>query len=171
VRYGFLGLDVLIWFSAVNCMYWEQRFPRLLTNKELLDLRSTGQNRLLVIADITCDKGGSMEFLKKYSSIHNPFLRFVHRLTLRTFLRTFDNNRNFLFKRLIFHEIREVNPPVLEIDSILLKVRKFTWFVHLSGIIPRMTVFKTTWKAKEYYSWPSTASRQNFRGRCGFMLL
>lgn len=60
----------------VNCMYWEQRFPRLLTSKELLDLRSTGQNRLLVIADITCDKGGSMEFVRKYSSIHNPFFRY-----------------------------------------------------------------------------------------------
>ncbi|KAG0626104.1 hypothetical protein M758_2G102500 [Ceratodon purpureus] len=60
----------------VNCMYWEQRFPRLLTNKELLDLRSAGRSRLLVIADITCDKGGSIEFLKKYSSIQNPFFRY-----------------------------------------------------------------------------------------------
>lgn len=69
--------------SAVNCMYWEQRFPRLLTSKELLDLRSMGQSRLSVIADITCDKGGSIEFLKKYSSIQNPFFRFVNWLTLQ----------------------------------------------------------------------------------------
>jgi hypothetical protein len=64
-------------------MYWEHRFPRLLTNKELLDLRSTGRSRLLVIADITCDKGGSIEFLKKYSSIQNPFFRFVLWITLQ----------------------------------------------------------------------------------------
>jgi alpha-aminoadipic semialdehyde synthase len=68
--------------SLVNCKYWEQRFPRLLIKKELLDLRSIGRSRLLVIADITCDKGGSIEFLKKYSSIQNPFFRFVLWITL-----------------------------------------------------------------------------------------
>ena len=68
---------------AVNCMYWEQRFPRLLTSKELLNLRRTGRSRLLVIADITCDRGGSIEFVKEYSSISYPFLRFVHWITLQ----------------------------------------------------------------------------------------
>nr|XP_024367705.1 alpha-aminoadipic semialdehyde synthase-like isoform X2 [Physcomitrium patens]XP_024367706.1 alpha-aminoadipic semialdehyde synthase-like isoform X2 [Physcomitrium patens]XP_024367707.1 alpha-aminoadipic semialdehyde synthase-like isoform X2 [Physcomitrium patens]XP_024367708.1 alpha-aminoadipic semialdehyde synthase-like isoform X2 [Physcomitrium patens] len=60
----------------VNCMYWEQRFPRLLTIKELLDLRSSGRSRLQVVVDITCDKGGSIECLKKYSSIQKPFFRY-----------------------------------------------------------------------------------------------
>lgn len=57
-------------------MYWEQRFPRLLETKELLDLRSKGQSRLLLVADITCDKGGSIEFVKRVTSIHNPYYRF-----------------------------------------------------------------------------------------------
>ena len=68
--------EICIWIDAVNCMYWEQRYPRLLTNKELLYLRNKGQSRLLLVADITCDKGGSIEFVKRVTSIHNPYYRF-----------------------------------------------------------------------------------------------
>uniref|UniRef100_A0A803MFB7 Saccharopine dehydrogenase (NAD(+), L-glutamate-forming) n=1 Tax=Chenopodium quinoa TaxID=63459 RepID=A0A803MFB7_CHEQI len=59
----------------VNCMYWEQRFPRFLTTKQLQDLKSQ-RCPLVGIADITCDIGGSIEFVNQATTIDSPFFRF-----------------------------------------------------------------------------------------------
>uniref|UniRef100_A0A6N2L6K1 Uncharacterized protein n=1 Tax=Salix viminalis TaxID=40686 RepID=A0A6N2L6K1_SALVM len=59
----------------VNCMYWEKRFPRLLSNQQLQDLTRKGCP-LIGIADITCDIGGSLEFINQTTSIDSPFLRY-----------------------------------------------------------------------------------------------
>ncbi|XP_059431759.1 alpha-aminoadipic semialdehyde synthase [Corylus avellana] len=59
----------------VNCMYWEKRFPRLLSTKQLQDLIGTGCP-LVGISDITCDIGGSIEFVNQTTSIDSPFFRY-----------------------------------------------------------------------------------------------
>ncbi|KAJ4792712.1 Lysine ketoglutarate reductase/saccharopine dehydrogenase [Rhynchospora pubera] len=59
----------------VNCMYWEKRFPRLLSTKQLQDLVKRGCP-LLGVCDITCDIGGSIEFVNKSTSIESPFFRY-----------------------------------------------------------------------------------------------
>ncbi|KAJ7980507.1 Lysine-ketoglutarate reductase/saccharopine dehydrogenase [Quillaja saponaria] len=59
----------------VNCMYWEKRFPRLLSNRQLQDLMMKGCP-LVGISDITCDIGGSLEFVKQTTSIDSPFFRY-----------------------------------------------------------------------------------------------
>ncbi|KAL0374639.1 UNVERIFIED_CONTAM: Alpha-aminoadipic semialdehyde synthase [Sesamum radiatum] len=59
----------------VNCMYWERRFPRLLTTTQLQDLLRKGCP-LVGISDITCDVGGSIEFVKRATSIDSPFIRY-----------------------------------------------------------------------------------------------
>ncbi|KAH7680016.1 Saccharopine dehydrogenase (NAD(+) L-glutamate-forming) protein [Dioscorea alata] len=59
----------------VNCMYWEKRFPRLLSTKQLQELMKRGCP-LLGISDITCDVGGSMEFVNRPTSIERPFFRY-----------------------------------------------------------------------------------------------
>ncbi|XP_024028450.1 alpha-aminoadipic semialdehyde synthase isoform X1 [Morus notabilis] len=59
----------------VNCMYWEQRFPRLLTNEQLQDLMKKGCP-LVGLCDITCDIGGSVEFVNQTTSIDSPFFRY-----------------------------------------------------------------------------------------------
>ncbi|KAK4414933.1 Alpha-aminoadipic semialdehyde synthase, partial [Sesamum alatum] len=59
----------------VNCMYWERRFPRLLTTTQLQDLLRKGCP-LVGISDITCDVGGSIEFVKRTTSIDSPFIRY-----------------------------------------------------------------------------------------------
>ncbi|XP_010687601.2 alpha-aminoadipic semialdehyde synthase isoform X1 [Beta vulgaris subsp. vulgaris] len=59
----------------VNCMYWERRFPRLLTNKQLQDIMNK-RCPLVGIADITCDIGGSIEFVNQDTTIDSPFFRF-----------------------------------------------------------------------------------------------
>lgn len=60
--------------SAVNCMYWEKRFPPLLSMDQLQQLMKTGCP-LVGICDITCDIGGSIEFVNKSTSIERPFFR------------------------------------------------------------------------------------------------
>ncbi|KAJ1281347.1 hypothetical protein BS78_04G299100 [Paspalum vaginatum] len=59
----------------VNCMYWERRFPRLLSIDQLKQLMRTGCP-LVGICDITCDVGGSIEFVNKSTSIERPFFRY-----------------------------------------------------------------------------------------------
>ncbi|PON49418.1 Hopanoid-associated sugar epimerase [Parasponia andersonii] len=59
----------------VNCMYWEKRFPRLLTNEQLQDLMRKGCP-LVGLCDITCDIGGSLEFVNQTTSIDSPFFRY-----------------------------------------------------------------------------------------------
>ncbi|PON39202.1 Hopanoid-associated sugar epimerase [Trema orientale] len=59
----------------VNCMYWEKRFPRLLTNEQLQDLMRKGCP-LVGLCDITCDMGGSLEFVNQTTSIDSPFFRY-----------------------------------------------------------------------------------------------
>lgn len=59
----------------VNCMYWEKRFPRLLSTQQLQDLMRKGCP-LVGICDITCDIEGSMEFVNQTTSIDSPFFRY-----------------------------------------------------------------------------------------------
>lgn len=57
----------------MNCMYWAQRFPRLLTKSQIQKLWQNNQRKLLAVGDITCDVGGSVEFLTKATEIEAPF--------------------------------------------------------------------------------------------------
>lgn len=61
--------------GIVNCMYWEKRFPRLLTNQQMKELK-INFNRLVGVADITCDIGGSIECLNRATPIECPFFRY-----------------------------------------------------------------------------------------------
>jgi alpha-aminoadipic semialdehyde synthase len=60
----------------VNCMYWDSRYPRLLTNPQIAKIRRDGNKNLRFLADITCDVGGSVEFLVKSTMIEKPFYSF-----------------------------------------------------------------------------------------------
>eukprot|EP00301_Raphidiophrys_heterophryoidea_P005098 c12175_g1_i1.p1 GENE.c12175_g1_i1~~c12175_g1_i1.p1 ORF type:complete len:1027 (-),score=258.83 c12175_g1_i1:170-3250(-) len=57
----------------INCMYWESRFPRLLTIEQTAELHKNKQLRLLLDADLTCDIGGSIEFLTRSTYIERPY--------------------------------------------------------------------------------------------------
>jgi alpha-aminoadipic semialdehyde synthase len=58
----------------VNCMYWDARFPRLLTVDQMRDLYQSGRNRLLAIADISADMHGSIEFTRFATTIDRPYV-------------------------------------------------------------------------------------------------
>ena len=65
----------------VTTMYWEQRFPRLLTNEQLLALPplhlapqdELSRRRLLAVADVTCDVDGAVEALIRDTKVDDPF--------------------------------------------------------------------------------------------------
>lgn len=57
----------------VHCMFWDPKFPRILSLEEAHNLSEKKQFRLLGISDITCDLKGSIELLQKFTSIENPF--------------------------------------------------------------------------------------------------
>lgn len=44
----------------VNCIYWERKYPRLITREQFQALYTRGQPRLRVIGDVTCDIDGSL---------------------------------------------------------------------------------------------------------------
>lgn len=57
----------------VNCIYWEDKYPRLVTKDDLRGLYADGaQPKLRVIGDISCDIEGSVEATVKPSDPGNP---------------------------------------------------------------------------------------------------
>ena len=64
---------------VVNCIYWEERYPRLITKDYLKQLYGSGQPRLRVIGDISCDFEGAIECTVKCTEadqpvfVYNPF--------------------------------------------------------------------------------------------------
>lgn len=65
----------------LNCMYWDARYPRIVTRDFLEKLYRQGEPKLQVIGDITCDPEGSVECTHKGTPIddpvfvYNPFTR------------------------------------------------------------------------------------------------
>ena len=62
----------------VNAAYWSERYPRLLSKAEMHEmyLQEATVPRLQVVADISCDVGGSIEFLHRVTSIERPFFEY-----------------------------------------------------------------------------------------------
>ncbi len=57
----------------VNCIYWDERYPRLVTKRYLKRLFSDRQQpKLRVIGDISCDIEGSVEGNLKWTEPDNP---------------------------------------------------------------------------------------------------
>ena len=76
--------DVAPYLSMlVNCTYWDHRYPRVLTVDQMKTIRTqqrqeNGQEpKLQMIADVSCDIGGSVEFLAKSTHIEAPFFRYT----------------------------------------------------------------------------------------------
>tara|TARA_B110000285_G_C15087598_1_gene597098 strand:- start:646 stop:813 length:168 start_codon:yes stop_codon:yes gene_type:complete len=53
----------------INGVYWEPRFPRVLTKKELSTAITEGTNRLMGVCDISADYEGSIEFTERFTNI------------------------------------------------------------------------------------------------------
>lgn len=56
----------------MNCMYWDTKYPRIVTKKYLKELYKNGEPKLKVIGDVTCDPDGSIEATHKGTEIEDP---------------------------------------------------------------------------------------------------
>ncbi len=56
----------------MNCMYWDDRYPRIVTKNYLEKLWKNQNLRLEVIGDVTCDPDGSVEITHKGTAIEDP---------------------------------------------------------------------------------------------------
>jgi len=57
---------------VVNCIYWEEKYPRLITKRYLKQLYGAGKPRLRVIGDISCDIEGAIECTVRSTEIDEP---------------------------------------------------------------------------------------------------
>ncbi len=67
----------------INCVYWDAKYPRLLTKDYLEKLYAKGTPKLKVIGDISCDVHGSVECNEKATEIEDPI--FVYNPATRDF--------------------------------------------------------------------------------------
>lgn len=58
----------------VNGIYWEARYPRVLTINELREAVVKGTSKLLGVCDISADYEGSVQFTNRFTTIEEPFL-------------------------------------------------------------------------------------------------
>ncbi|GAG17399.1 unnamed protein product, partial [marine sediment metagenome] len=56
----------------VNCIYWEPKYPRLVTIESARKLYADGQPKLHVIGDISCDVAGGVEITVKATEPDDP---------------------------------------------------------------------------------------------------
>jgi saccharopine dehydrogenase (NAD+, L-lysine forming) len=56
----------------VNCIYWEEKYPRLVTKAYLKQLYGAGDPRLRVIGDISCDIEGAIECTVRSTEVGEP---------------------------------------------------------------------------------------------------
>ena len=55
----------------LNGIYWDARFPRLLTKQQLKD---TTRSPLISLSDVSADPNGSIELVTRCTKIEDPFL-------------------------------------------------------------------------------------------------
>jgi alpha-aminoadipic semialdehyde synthase len=71
---GILAEKYLKYVSVLyHCMYWDDKFPTIITHEEIKSLKEKDELRLLAISDITCDMQGSITFMRKFTTIEAPF--------------------------------------------------------------------------------------------------
>lgn len=61
----------------VNCAYWDRRYPQTLTGEQLRSLRvDQGNEKLLAVADLSCDINGGIGFLSRSTTVEQPFFMY-----------------------------------------------------------------------------------------------
>jgi alpha-aminoadipic semialdehyde synthase len=84
----------------INALYWESRYPRIISKHKLKTITSKQESKLFGIADISCDINGSIEMLKSYTEYTQPF--FIYEPILETYSTQVDDSTK---ESIIYHAI------------------------------------------------------------------
>jgi alpha-aminoadipic semialdehyde synthase len=72
--YSIFAENFIPYLSALfNCIYWDQKFPKLLSLEEARTLSKDNRFRLMGVSDITCDIDGSIALMQKVTTVEKPF--------------------------------------------------------------------------------------------------
>ena len=61
----------------MNCIYWTAKYPRLLTKEFIREHWYSGNRKLRIIGDISCDVGGAIEFTVKCTKPDQPAFTYL----------------------------------------------------------------------------------------------
>lgn len=86
--------------GLVNCLYWENRYPKIFTKSQLKHHVSKHDCRLIGISDISCDIDGSIDILHEYSNYRKPF--FIYEPVIQKYIHDVDNTTR---EGIIYHAI------------------------------------------------------------------
>jgi alpha-aminoadipic semialdehyde synthase len=84
----------------INCMYWDGRFPRLITSQQMKEIHEAGNHKLLGVSDISADLQGSIEFLMKTTSIDHPL--FIYNPRNHEIYESIDDNQYMYREGVLF---------------------------------------------------------------------
>lgn len=56
----------------MNCMYWDENYPKLITKKDFAEMYTGKKPKLIAVGDVTCDVNGSVECTVKSTPIEDP---------------------------------------------------------------------------------------------------
>ncbi len=84
----------------INGVYWEAKYPRIISIEELRQGVLAKKSKFLGVCDISADYMGSVEFTSRFTSIENPFLLYDP-LTEEFFEKMDDANENTV----LFHSV------------------------------------------------------------------
>eukprot|EP00123_Amoebidium_parasiticum_P022769 comp9461_c0_seq1/m.4511 comp9461_c0_seq1/g.4511 ORF comp9461_c0_seq1/g.4511 comp9461_c0_seq1/m.4511 type:complete len:949 (-) comp9461_c0_seq1:594-3440(-) len=60
--------------AIVNCMYWDARYPRIITREQMKEAVEKKTSRLVGVGDISADPNGAIEFMTHCTTIDEPFI-------------------------------------------------------------------------------------------------
>ena len=58
----------------INDIYWETKYPRIISKESLRKAVEAGKCRLKGVSDVSADECGSIEFTSRFTDIEDPFL-------------------------------------------------------------------------------------------------
>lgn len=84
----------------INGIYWEAKYPRVISTSDLRDAVLENRSSLLGVCDISADYMGSIEFTSRFTSIENPFL--LYEPIKEEFYETFQEATD---RTILFHSV------------------------------------------------------------------